>query len=79
MRRLVALLGGSLYCVVFGLLDDRLHFRAGPQYLIQFGAAVIGILGLIFIKHVNNPFGDCSAAAACSLAKKASPGGSSGS
>ena len=58
MRRLVALLGGSLYCVVFGLLDDRLHFRAGPQYLIQFGAAVIGILGLIFIKHVNNPLGD---------------------
>ena len=58
MRRLVALLGGSLYCVVFGLLDDRLHFRAGPQYLIQFGAAVIGILGLIFIKHVNNPLGN---------------------
>jgi UDP-GlcNAc:undecaprenyl-phosphate GlcNAc-1-phosphate transferase len=56
MRRLVALLAGSLYCVVFGLLDDRLHFRAWPQYLIQFGAAIIGILGLIFIKHVNNPF-----------------------
>jgi UDP-GlcNAc:undecaprenyl-phosphate/decaprenyl-phosphate GlcNAc-1-phosphate transferase len=58
MRRLIALLAGSLYCVVFGLLDDHLHFRAGPQYLIQFGAAVIGILGLIFIKHVNNPLGD---------------------
>ena len=58
MRRLVALLGGSLYCVVFGLLDDRRHFRSGPQYLIQFGAALIGILGLIFIKHVNNPLGD---------------------
>jgi UDP-GlcNAc:undecaprenyl-phosphate GlcNAc-1-phosphate transferase len=57
VRRLIALLAGSLYCVVFGLLDDRLHFRAGPQYLIQFGAAVIGILGLIFIKHVNNPLG----------------------
>jgi UDP-GlcNAc:undecaprenyl-phosphate GlcNAc-1-phosphate transferase len=57
MRRLVALLGGSLYCVVFGLLDDRLHFRAGPQYLIQFGAAAIGIFGMIFIKHVNNPLG----------------------
>lgn len=55
--RLIALLAGSLYCVSFGLLDDRYAFRAGPQYLIQFGAAVIGILGLIFIKHVNNPFG----------------------
>ena len=57
MQRLIALLAGSVYCVVFGLLDDRLHFRSGPQYSIQFGAAVIGILGLIFIKHVNNPLG----------------------
>lgn len=57
MQRLVALLAGSAYCVLFGLLDDRLHFRSGPQYVIQFGAAVIGILGLIFIKHVNNPLG----------------------
>ena len=32
--------------------------KSGPQYLIQFGAAVIGFAGLIFIKHVNNPFGD---------------------
>lgn len=57
LRRLVALLAGSVYCAVFGLLDDRLNFGAGTQYLIQFGAAVIGIAGLIFIKHVNNPFG----------------------
>jgi UDP-GlcNAc:undecaprenyl-phosphate GlcNAc-1-phosphate transferase len=57
MRRLVALLVGSLYCAVFGLLDDRLNFRAGPQYMVQFGAAIIGISGLIFIKHVNNPLG----------------------
>ena len=57
MHRLIALLAGSVYCVVFGLLDDRLHFRSGPQYLIQFGAAAIGILGMIFIKHVNNPLG----------------------
>jgi len=57
MQRLLALLAGSLYCVVFGLLDDRFNFPAGPQYLIQFGAAMIGIFGLIFIKHVNDPFG----------------------
>jgi UDP-GlcNAc:undecaprenyl-phosphate GlcNAc-1-phosphate transferase len=55
--RLIALLVGSVYCAVFGLLDDRFTFRAGPQYLIQFGAAMIGIFGLIFIKHVNDPFG----------------------
>lgn len=57
-RRLAALLIGSIYCVVFGLLDDRFSFKSGPQYLIQFGAAVIGFVGLIFIKHVNNPFGE---------------------
>jgi UDP-GlcNAc:undecaprenyl-phosphate GlcNAc-1-phosphate transferase len=57
MRRLMALLAGSLYCAVFGLLDDRFDFRAGPQYLIQFGAAIIAIAGMIFIKHVNNPLG----------------------
>lgn len=55
--RMSALLIGSVYCVVFGLLDDHFGFRAGPQYLIQFGAALIGILGLVFIKDVNNPFG----------------------
>jgi UDP-GlcNAc:undecaprenyl-phosphate GlcNAc-1-phosphate transferase len=57
-RRLAALLIGSVYCVVFGLLDDRFNFKSGPQYLIQFGAAVIGFAGLIFIKHVNNPFAE---------------------
>lgn len=57
LTRLAALLIGSVYCVVFGLLDDKFNFRSGPQYLIQFGAALIGFAGLIFIKHVNNPFG----------------------
>ena len=28
---------------------------AGPQYLIQLGAAAIAIAGMIFIKHVNDP------------------------
>ena len=57
-RRLAALLVGSLYCVVFGLLDDRIGLKSGPQYLIQFGAALIACGGLIFVKHVNNPFGE---------------------
>lgn len=56
-RRLVALLAGSLFCVVMGVLDDRFKWPAWPQYLVQFIAAAIGIAGLIFIKHVNNPFG----------------------
>lgn len=56
-RRLTALLIGSLFCVLMGLLDDRFKWPAWPQYLTQIIAAAIGIAGLIFIKHVNNPFG----------------------
>jgi UDP-GlcNAc:undecaprenyl-phosphate/decaprenyl-phosphate GlcNAc-1-phosphate transferase len=57
-RRLVALLGGSLFCVVMGFLDDRYEWPSGPQYGVQLVAALIAGLGLIFIKHINNPFGD---------------------
>lgn len=56
-RRLLALLVGSLFCVIMGLLDDKFHWPAWPQYLTQFIAAGIAMAGLIFIKHVNNPFG----------------------
>jgi len=58
LRRLTALLAGSLFTVTMGFLDDRYEFGSGPQYLVQFVAALIAIGGLIFIKHVNNPFGD---------------------
>ena len=55
-RRLLALLVGSLFCAGAGLLDDRFRFSALPQYAIQIVAGLIAIAGLIFIKHVNNPF-----------------------
>jgi len=58
LRRLWALLGGSLFCVVMGFVDDRYDLPSGPQYLVQFAASLIAIAGLIFIKHVNNPFGE---------------------
>ncbi len=58
LRRLTALLVGSTFCVVVGFLDDRYEWSSGPQYLAQFFAALIAIAGLIFIKHVNNPFAD---------------------
>lgn len=57
LRRLVALLTGGLFCIVTGLLDDRYELGSGPQYLVQIVAAMIAIVGLIFIKHVNDPFG----------------------
>lgn len=56
-RRLWALLIGSTVCVVAGFLDDRYEWSSGPQYAVQIIAAVIAISGLIFIKHINNPFG----------------------
>ncbi|HXF60016.1 MAG TPA: MraY family glycosyltransferase [Caldilineaceae bacterium] len=57
-RRLLALLAGSLFCVVAGFVDDRYELGAAPQYLVQFGAALIAVGGQIFIKHINNPFAD---------------------
>ena len=56
LRRLAALLLGSALCVITGLLDDRFELGNLPQYAIQIALAVIAISGLIFIKHVNNPF-----------------------
>lgn len=58
MRRLVALLAGATVCAAGGLLDDRFRFPSLPQYAIQAAAALIAIAGLIFIKHVNNPFAE---------------------
>jgi UDP-GlcNAc:undecaprenyl-phosphate GlcNAc-1-phosphate transferase len=58
VRRLAALLVGSLFCVTMGFLDDRYEFDSGPQYAIQFTAGCIAAAGLIFIKHVNNPLGE---------------------
>jgi UDP-GlcNAc:undecaprenyl-phosphate GlcNAc-1-phosphate transferase len=56
-QRLLALLVGSLVCVVAGFVDDRWELPNGPQYLVQGLVAAIAIGGLIFIKHVNNPWG----------------------
>lgn len=57
LRRLYALLLGSALCIFAGLIDDRFELGNIPQYAVQIGLAIIAINGLIFIKHVNNPFG----------------------
>jgi UDP-GlcNAc:undecaprenyl-phosphate GlcNAc-1-phosphate transferase len=57
LYRLLALLIGSAFCVVAGFVDDRYELRSGPQYAVQIGASLIAIGGLVFIKHVNNPWG----------------------
>ncbi len=57
LNRLLALLAGSVFCVVAGFVDDRYELRAGPQYAVQVIASLIAIAGLVFLKHVNNPWG----------------------
>jgi UDP-GlcNAc:undecaprenyl-phosphate/decaprenyl-phosphate GlcNAc-1-phosphate transferase len=57
-RRLLALLAGGVFCVIAGFLDDRYELGVLPQYLFQIAAALIAVAGLIFIKHVNNPFAE---------------------
>lgn len=56
LRRLIALLVGSLFCVIMGFVDDRYELRSAPQYLVQVIASLIAIAGLIFLKHINNPW-----------------------
>lgn len=58
LRRMLALIAGSLVCGVFGLADDKWDLSPRIQYMAQLLAALIAMAGLIFIKHVNNPFGE---------------------
>jgi UDP-GlcNAc:undecaprenyl-phosphate GlcNAc-1-phosphate transferase len=55
-RRFTAVIVGTVLIGLFGLLDDRFELKARPQYLAQVVVSVIAIAGLVFIKHVMNPF-----------------------
>ena len=56
LRRVLALIGGVVFCGLFGLADDKWDLNARYQYLAQLLAGLIAMAGLIFIKDVNNPF-----------------------
>lgn len=56
--RFAAVIVGTVLIGLFGLLDDRYELKARPQYLAQLAASIVAILGLVFIKHVMNPFTD---------------------
>jgi UDP-GlcNAc:undecaprenyl-phosphate GlcNAc-1-phosphate transferase len=56
MVRLTALMVGSTFIFIAGLIDDKYQLRAGTLFAIQFIAALIAISGLIFIDRVNSPF-----------------------
>jgi UDP-GlcNAc:undecaprenyl-phosphate GlcNAc-1-phosphate transferase len=57
-RRFTAVIVGTVLIGLFGLLDDRFELSAKPQYAAQAVVSVVAILGLVFIKHVMNPFTD---------------------
>jgi len=56
LTRLAGLLLGGAFIFLVGIYDDKREFRASPQIIAQFIAALIAIQFLIFIEYVNNPF-----------------------
>jgi UDP-GlcNAc:undecaprenyl-phosphate/decaprenyl-phosphate GlcNAc-1-phosphate transferase len=55
-RPIVGVLGGALFVCLCGLADDKFQFKSGPQFAIQFGAALIAIAGTVWIQEVTLPF-----------------------
>jgi UDP-GlcNAc:undecaprenyl-phosphate GlcNAc-1-phosphate transferase len=58
MRRLAAVLSGTVLIGLFGLLDDRFELRSTPQYAAQIVVSIVAIAGLVFIERVGNPFAE---------------------
>ncbi len=54
-RPLLGVLGGTLFVCLCGLADDKYQFRSGPQFAMQFGAALIAIAGTVWIEQVTLP------------------------
>jgi UDP-GlcNAc:undecaprenyl-phosphate GlcNAc-1-phosphate transferase len=54
--RFWAVLVGTTLIGLFGLLDDRYELDAKPQFAAQVAVSIVAIGGLVFIKHVMNPF-----------------------
>ena len=54
--RLSGLLLGGTFLFFFGLADDKFELSSFTQYIGQLIAASIGVIFLIFIQHIHNPF-----------------------
>ncbi len=55
MRRLMAVVAGTIFVFLFGLWDDRRELPAWPQFAAQAAAASIAIAGTVFIERFTNP------------------------
>jgi UDP-GlcNAc:undecaprenyl-phosphate GlcNAc-1-phosphate transferase len=55
LRRLAAVVAGTLFVFLFGLWDDWRELPAWPQFAAQVAAALIAIAGTVFIERFTNP------------------------
>jgi len=55
-RPMLGVLGGAVFVCLGGLADDRWQFKSGPQFVLQFGSALIAIAGTVWIQEVTLPF-----------------------
>jgi UDP-GlcNAc:undecaprenyl-phosphate GlcNAc-1-phosphate transferase len=55
MRRLAAVLGGTILVFAFGLWDDWRELPAWPQFVAQVVAALVAMAGTVFIERFTNP------------------------
>jgi UDP-GlcNAc:undecaprenyl-phosphate GlcNAc-1-phosphate transferase len=58
VRRLTAVMVGTVFVFLFGLWDDRRELPAWPQFVAQAIAALIAIAGTVFIERFTNPLTD---------------------
>jgi UDP-GlcNAc:undecaprenyl-phosphate GlcNAc-1-phosphate transferase len=58
VRRLTAVVAGTVFVFLFGLWDDRRELTAWPQFAAQAAAALIAIAGTVFIERFTNPLTD---------------------
>ncbi len=49
---------GTAFVFLCGLADDKVEFKAGPQFAIQLSAAIIAITFTVWIQEVTLPFTD---------------------
>jgi UDP-GlcNAc:undecaprenyl-phosphate GlcNAc-1-phosphate transferase len=55
-RPILGVLAGAGVACLGGLADDRWQFKSGPQFALQFGVALIALLGTVWIQDVTLPF-----------------------
>lgn len=58
VRRLMAVVLGTVFVFLFGLWDDRRELSPWPQFAAQAAAAFIAIAGTVFIERFTNPLTD---------------------